>query len=61
VSAQGGDVYEYKVIRAISLKNLERELNDLASKGWRVVTGAGTGGGTLGKADGLLIMERPKK
>ena len=30
-------MYEYKVISRMSLKELERELNNLAAQGWRVV------------------------
>ena len=35
---EGFEGYEYMVISTLSLKGLEKELNQLAERGWRVVT-----------------------
>jgi hypothetical protein len=32
--------YEYKVVVAMTLKGLEKELNKMAAQGWRVVAAA---------------------
>ena len=52
-------MYEYKVVNAERTDSLEKQLNELAAEGWRVVAGAGGGTGysyvTL-----ALVLERRK-
>ncbi len=43
-------MYEYKVINAVTLKGLEKELNKQAAQGWRVVAGCHMN---------TLVLERP--
>ena len=43
-------MYEYKVINAVTLKGVEKELNKQAAQGWRVVAGCHMN---------TLVLERP--
>lgn len=58
-------MYEYKVLRDVSLKNdndpkaLERQVNDLAAVGWRLTTTAVNAQGSTSKV--YLFFEREQK
>ena len=43
-------MYEYKVVNAVTLGGLQKELNKLAKEGWRVVTGCHVN---------TVVLERP--
>lgn len=58
-------MYEYKILRDVSLKNdndpkaLEKQANDLAAQGWRLTTTAVNAQGNTSKI--FLFFEREKE
>ena len=54
-------MYEYKVVSQESDRlQLEEQLNELATQGWRVVAGAGAGSGEYSPVTLILVLERKK-